>query len=214
MSNDSLIRQRVIDLLTNASEALARDDADGKGSNHSEAIQPPAGLADRTLARLADEGLLRTHLADRTIDRLRQEGLLAIGDRQEVAGEAASVIPEPAASALRRRISIWLRPITSIGARLAAAAGLMFAMGLLFIPETADRVEPVERKLIGKRAIHTLYGWGDAILDRWSKAPSTEQKKQTPENWKDGKTPSGSQGPRLLAAVAQHVGVGDATLKS
>ena len=127
---------------------------------------------------------------------------MAVGDRQE------------AASALRRRISIWLRPITSTGARLAAAAGLMFAMGLLFIPETADRVEPVQRKLIGKRAIHTIYGWGDAILDRWSQAPGAEQKNQTPENRKDGQTQSGSEGLRLLAAVAQHVGVGEATFQS
>lgn len=87
-------------------------------------------------------------LADRTMIRLHAEGLL------------------PAAAAVRRR-TFWRHPITNTAARLATAAGLVLAMGILFIPETADRVVSVQDKILGQRLTDTLSRWGDVILDRW-----------------------------------------------
>ena len=95
-------------------------------------------------------------LADRTLQRLRQEGLL---------------------TSIRQR-SIWLRPITQLPARLATAAALVLALGLLFHPGahgshdellskrvTADYVASLERRILGEKVTQRLSVWGDAILD-------------------------------------------------
>ena len=95
-------------------------------------------------------------LAARTLQRLRQEGLLA---------------------PVRRR-SIWLRPITQLPARLATAAALVLALGLLFHPGahgsqeeflskrvTADYVASLQERILGEKVTQRLSIWGDAILD-------------------------------------------------
>ena len=95
-------------------------------------------------------------LADRTIERLRQEGLLAPS----------------------RRRSIWRRPITQLPARLATAAALVLALGLLFHPGahgsheelmskrvTADYVALLQERILGEKVTQRLGAWGDAILD-------------------------------------------------
>ena len=95
-------------------------------------------------------------LADRTIERLGQEGLLASS----------------------RRRSIWRRPITQLPARLATAAALVLALGLLFHPGahgsheelmskrvTADYVALLQERILGEKVTRRLGTWGDAILD-------------------------------------------------
>lgn len=64
--------------------------------------------------------------------------------------------------------SIWIRPITNIGARISAAAVVLLAVGLLFQPNFAERVESIQKKVLGKKVTNTLSSWGDKILDTMS----------------------------------------------
>ncbi len=151
MAGNRQIYERLMARLHRASDALDAGEAE-PAEQLLPAADPPQGLAERTAARLRAEGLLPPEqLAARTIDRLHGAGLL------------------PASSRRARRLwSVWKRPVTSTVVRLATAACLLLALRVFAIPETADRVEPVQKRLLGERVTNTLSRWGHAILDRWS----------------------------------------------
>ena len=142
MSGDD--HERLNDLLQRARDALASGD-DGPDEPVLPEAEPPEGLADRALDRLREAGLMPVGVADRAIGKLHDEDLL----------------PAP------RARSIFRRPVTGTFVRVATAACLMLSLGVMSIPETADRVEPVQRKILGEKVTRTLSRWGDAILDRW-----------------------------------------------
>ena len=111
----------------------------------------PSGVADRTISHLHDEDLLAPEgLADRVIERLDHEGLIPAAQR-----------------GWHRTRSIFYRPITGSLVRIATAACLILGIGLLSIPEFADRVEPVQKKILGEKVTQAMSKVGDAILDRW-----------------------------------------------